>query len=426
MIDTPDATWPAAMWLTLLFSVAVALGLLVKLWLAQRQMRSVAAHRGQVPEDFADRISLESHQKAATYTLAKLRFGMLEACWGTIILIVWTLFGGLNALILGTVGWLGTGIGGQIALVLAFFLISTLLELPWSWWSTFRLEAHFGFNRTTPALWLRDLALSALVGVLLGVPLLALVLWLMQEGGALWWLWAWAAFAAWQLLIMTIYPLFIAPIFNKFKPLENEDLLNRARALMQRCGFKAQGFFVMDGSRRSAHANAYFTGFGKSKRVVFFDTLLEKLTPAQIEAVLAHELGHFHHHHIVKRIAMVLVLSLAAFALLGWLVTQPWFYLGLGVTPLEIPSNAVALILFMLAGPAFGFFTAPLMARASRHDEFQADAYAALQTSGDDLRGALLRLYQDNASTLTPDPVYAAFYYSHPPAVERLAHLARA
>lgn len=407
-----------------LFIVLTLATLAIKCWLSWRQIRSVKQHRAHVPVDFTGHVTLSSHQRAADYTVAQQRFGMLESAWSTLLLLGWTVFGGLNLLNHIVQPLTGSGLWYGIVLILAFFLINGILGLPWSLWSTFRLEHRFGFNNMTAGLWIRDLILSTVIGLVLGVPILALILWLMGAAGSLWWLWAWLAFAAWQMLLMVLFPVVIAPLFNKFKPLEDDTLLQRATNLMQRCGFQAKGFFVMDGSKRSAHSNAYFTGMGKSKRVVFYDTLLTKLTPDQMEAVLAHELGHFHYKHITKRIVMIMVLSLLAFAVLGWLSQQVWFYTALGVQMNTLaPNSALALLLFMLAGPVFTFFIAPIAAQFSRKDEFQADAYACQQANGEDLRSALLRLYEDNASTLTPDRLFARFYYSHPPAVERLAHL---
>lgn len=407
-----------------LFIVLTLATLAIKCWLSWRQIRSVKQHRAHVPVDFTGHVTLSSHQRAADYTVAQQQFGMLESAWSTLLLLGWTVFGGLNLLNHIVQPLTGSGLWYGIVLILAFFLINGILGLPWSLWSTFRLEHRFGFNNMTAGLWVRDLILSTVIGLVLGVPILALILWLMGAAGSLWWLWAWLAFAAWQLLLMVLFPVVIAPLFNKFKPLEDDTLLQRATNLMQRCGFQAKGFFVMDGSKRSAHSNAYFTGMGKSKRVVFYDTLLTKLTPDQMEAVLAHELGHFHYKHITKRIVMIMVLSLLAFAVLGWLSQQVWFYTALGVQMnTQAPNSALALLLFMLAGPVFTFFIAPIAAQFSRKDEFQADAYACQQANGEDLRSALLRLYEDNASTLTPDRLFARFYYSHPPAVERLAHL---
>ncbi len=309
--------------------------------------------------------------------------------------------------------------GQQVALLAAFVLIGSLIDLPMTLYQTFVLEERFGFNKMTAKLWLADLLKSSVVGALIGLPIAALILWVMGAAGSLWWLWAWGVWMGFNLLLLVIYPTFIAPMFNKFQPLEDETLKARVTALMQRCGFAAKGLFVMDGSKRSAHANAYFTGFGAAKRVVFYDTLLAKLSAGEVDAVLAHELGHFKHKHIIKRIVSMFAMSLAGFALLGWLAGQSWFYTGLGVQPnmtSAAPNDALALLLFMLGVPVFSFFISPLFAQISRKHEFEADAYAVAQTSGTDLSTALLKLYEDNASTLTPDPVYVKFYYSHPPA----------
>ncbi|HSW19289.1 MAG TPA: M48 family metallopeptidase [Ramlibacter sp.] len=409
---------------TLAFSIALLGSLCLRFWLATRQIRHVARHRDSVPAAFTQSITLASHQKAADYTVAKARVGLLEMAFGASVLIGWTLLGGLDALNQALIAWLGTGMTQQLALLGAFAVISGLLDLPFSLYQTFVVEQRFGFNKMTLSLWLGDLAKAAVLGALIGLPIAALVLWLMGAAGPLWWLWAWGAWMAFNLLLLVIFPTFIAPLFNKFQPLQDESLKARVTALMQRCGFSAKGLYVMDGSRRSAHANAYFTGFGAAKRVVFYDTLLAKLSPGEVDAVLAHELGHFTHKHIVKRIAGLFAMSLVGFALLGWLSTQLWFYLGLGVRPdLAGPNDALALLLFVLAAPVFTFFVSPVFARFSRKHEFEADAYAVAQTSGADLGSALLKLYEDNASTLTPDPVFVSFYYSHPPASQRLARL---
>jgi len=412
---------------TVVFAAALVLGVLLKLYLSWRQARHVWQHRGQVPAAFAQAITLQAHQKAADYTLAKSRLGTAELAWSTVILLGWTLLGGLSALdaLIGASPIAQWGpLAQQVALVAAFALIGAVLDLPLSWYSTFALEERFGFNKITPGLWLGDLLKSSLVGAVIGLPILALILWLMGSTGGLWWLWAWAAWMGFNLLILVLYPTVIAPLFNKFEPLQDEQLKSRVNALMRRCGFSAKGLFVMDGSKRSAHANAYFTGFGAAKRVVFYDTLLKQLTPDEVDAVLAHELGHFRHKHIVQRIVMLFGLSLGALWLLGWLSQQVWFYSGLGVqVHLNAPNDALALLLFLLVVPVFSYFVSPLSAHLSRRHEFQADAYACAQTSGSDLSSALLKLYKDNASTLTPDPLFARFYYSHPPASERLARM---
>jgi STE24 endopeptidase len=412
--------------LTIGFAIALVASLLLKFWLATRQMRHVAQHRGAVPAAFADRITLASHQKAADYTIAQGRLGLLELAWGTVVTLGWTLMGGLSALnqLLGP--WFASGIAQQVALLAAFTIINTVIDLPFSLYRTFVLEQRFGFNKTTVSLWLKDMAKSAALGAAIGLPLIALVLWMMGATGALWWLWTWGVWMGFNLLVLLIYPTWIAPWFNQFKPLEDPELKSRVTALMARCGFQSKGFFVMDGSKRSAHANAYFTGFGASKRVVFYDTLLAQLSPAEVDAVLAHELGHFKHRHILKRIVAMFGMSLLGFAALGWLSQQVWFYTGLGVAPnMTAPNDALALLLFMMVLPLVGTFIGPLFAQLSRKHEFEADAFAVAQTGGADLSSALLKLYQDNASTLTPDPVYVKFYYSHPPASERLGRMAQ-
>ncbi|MCW5671048.1 MAG: M48 family metallopeptidase [Hydrogenophaga sp.] len=409
---------------TAVFCALLLLGLLVRTVLASRQIRHVARHRHAVPAAFSDTISVAAHQKAADYTIAKARLGLLETAFEAALLLGWTLLGGLDWLNQLLLDALGGGLLQQLALLASFVLIGGLLTLPLGWYVTFRLEERFGFNKMTMSLWLGDLVKGTLVGALIGLPIAALVLWLMGAAGPAWWLWAWGVWMAFNLLALVLYPTVIAPLFNKFEPLSDETLKARVNALMQRCGFAAKGLFVMDGSKRSAHANAYFTGFGAAKRVVFFDTLLKQLSPDEIDAVLAHELGHYKRRHILKRIALMFALSLAGFALLGWLSGQAWFFSGLGVTPsMDTPNDALALLLFMMVVPLFTFFLSPLMAQLSRKHEFEADAYAVAHTSGPHLASALLKLYKDNASTLTPDPLYARFYYSHPPASERLSRL---
>ena len=413
--------------LTSLFAAAVLLSLAVKLWLSHRQMRHVAAHRDTVPDAFAGTVSLQAHQRAADYTLAKGRFGTLSTAFASAVLLGWTLLGGLDALNIVVRDALLPRFGAmayQLALLAAFTLIGGLLELPFEWYATFRVEQRFGFNRMTPQLFVKDLLKNLVIGAVIGLPLMALILWIMRATGAMWWLWAWGALALFQLLMTVIYPLWIAPWFNKFEPLKDESVVARVQTLMQRCGFSAKGLYVMDGSVRSSHSNAYFTGLGKAKRVVFFDTLLKQLTPGEMEAVLAHELGHFKLRHVTKRIILGFVVSLVGFALLGWLAAHSWFYTELGVQPnMGAPNDALALLLFMLGVPPFGYFVMPVMARLSRKHEFEADAYASAQANRSDLANALLKLHEDNASTLTPDPLYVRFYYSHPPASERLAAL---
>ena len=412
---------------TLLFAATLVASLLVKFWLATRQFRHVAAHRAAVPAAFAGAVTLAAHQKAADYTLARGRFGLLATAFGAAVLLGWTLLGGLDALNVALRDALQPRVGDmgyQLALLAGFALLGGVLDLPFEWYRVFRIEQRFGFNRMSLKLWVIDGLKALAVGALIGLPLAALVLWLMGAAGPWWWLWAWAAWTVFQLLMLVLYPSLIAPLFNKFEPLADGDLARRVQALMQRCGFAAKGLFVMDGSRRSAHGNAYFTGLGAAKRVVFFDTLLAKLNPGEVEAVLAHELGHFKRRHVTKRVVLMLALSLAGFALLGWLSGQAWFYGGLGVEANLVARNdALALLLFMMAVPVFGFFVSPLAAMLSRRHEFEADAYACANADGRDLAAALVKLHEDNAATLTPDPLFVRFYYSHPPAAERLAAL---
>ena len=410
--------------MTLALAIALIANLGLKLWLATRQARHVAQHQHQVPAAFASTISLQAHQKAAHYTLAKSKIGLWDMALEALVLLGWTLLGGLDLLNQSLLAWLGAGMAQQLALVVSFMLIGGLIHLPLSLIQTFGVEQRFGFNNMTWRLWLSDMAKGVALGLILGLPIVWLVLWLMQAGGHLWWLYAWGALVAYQLFVMWIAPNVIMPLFNKFTPLEDETLKERVSRLMALAGFTAKGFFVMDGSRRSAHSNAFFTGFGASKRVVFFDTLLQQLSPDEMEAVLAHELGHFKHRHILQMMASSFLITLLGLALLGWLSQQPWFYTGLGVMPNMTSANdALALLLFMMVVPLFTFFFSPVSAGRSRRFEFEADAYAVAHSDGKHLAGALLKLYQDNASTLTPDPLYVAFYYSHPPASQRLARM---
>ena len=411
--------------LSLAFALALALSLMAKFWLSSRQVRHVAQHRNTVPAAFSGTVPLSAHQKAADYTIARSRFGLMSLAFSTAVLLGWTLLGGLDALnacVLDATAGRWGGMAYQLCLLAAFTGIGAVLDLPWELYNTFRIEQRFGFNKMTLKLYVIDAIKGIAVGAIIGLPIAALILWLMGAAGKFWWLWAWGAWMAFNLLILVLYPTVIAPLFNKFEPLPDESLKARVEALMTKCGFAAKGLFVMDGSRRSAHGNAYFTGFGPAKRVVFFDTLLERLNGPEVEAVLAHELGHFKHKHVLKRMVTMFAISLGGFALLGWLSSQVGFYAAFSVRPnMAAPNDALALLLFMLVVPVFGFFFTPLASRMSRQDEFQADAYACAQASGADLAAALLKLHEDNAGTLTPDPVYARFYYSHPPASERLA-----
>jgi STE24 endopeptidase len=409
---------------SVLFVVFFVLTLALRYWLASRHIRHVLAHRDRVPAEFAEKISLEAHRKAADYTVAKTRFGLFHALWSGAVLIGFTLLGGLQALSNAVLHVTGGGMAHQVSLVVAFSILSGLLDLPFSYRRQFVLEERFGFNKMTRGLWLADLVKGTLVGAAIGLPLLWVVLALMERSGPLWWLYAWLVWSGFQLLMMVLYPTVIAPLFNKFTPLADPALKDRIEGLMARVGFASKGLFVMDGSRRSAHGNAYFSGFGANKRIVFFDTLLERLAPQEIEAVLAHELGHFKLKHIVKRIGVMFALSLALLALLGWLKGQVWFYTGLGVLPSLGGSNdAMALLLFMLVLPVFTFPFSPLSSLTSRKHEFEADAFAARHSDARDLVAALVKMYEDNASTLTPDPLHSAFYDSHPPAWVRVQHL---
>ena len=407
-----------------IFLALLLLDLAIQGWLARRQIRTVRAHRDRVPEPFTGTIEEATHRRAADYTVAKTRFGRLEAGYGALILLGWTLGGGVEAVDRLWRGLELPPLAVGTGMVLSVLLIGSLLELPTSAWRTFVLEQRFGFNRTTPGLFVGDLLKGTLLTLLLGGPLVAVVLWLMEVAGPLWWVWAWGVWFGFSLLMMWAWPTLIAPLFNRFEPLEDEALKSRIEALLREAGFHSSGIFVMDGSRRSAHGNAYFTGLGGNKRIVFFDTLLRQLSPDEIEAVLAHELGHFRRHHVRKRLAGMAGLALAGLALLGWLMEQPWFYQGLGYH-LPGPGVHVALVLFMLASPVFSFFLSPLLAWLSRRQEFEADEFAARLRGPHHLVEALVKLYAENAATLTPDPLYSAFHDSHPPAPVRVRHLQR-
>lgn len=410
--------------LTYLFVFALIVGIVLKGWLAVRQLRHIAAHRGAVPAAFDQSIGIAAHQKAADYTSARVRLGIVDMLVGTAVLVLLTLFGGLQWLYNLATGWLPAyPFIAQIVFVGLVTVVTGIVDLPFSWYRQFRLEKRFGFNRMTPALFFADLLKGTLIGVLIGLPLLAVVLWLMIKSGSLWWLYVWLVWTAFNLVLMVLYPTVIAPRFNKFEPLPHDTLRERVEALLARCGFKSNGLFVMDGSKRSSHGNAYFTGFGNAKRIVFFDTLISRLNHDEIEAVLAHELGHFKHKHVMKRMIVIFLMSFAGLAFLGWLAGQPWFYQGLGMTPGAGGYQAPALVLFMLVLPVFTFPLRPLMSLMSRRDEFEADAFAADQTNATHLVSALVKLYEDNASTLTPDRLHSAFYDSHPPAAERIGRL---
>ncbi|NTV94976.1 MAG: M48 family metallopeptidase [Thiobacillus sp.] len=402
------------------FLAAFILAYGLKLWLALRQMRHVYVHRDTPPAAFADHIGADEHRKAADYTLAKTRFSIPHLALEGALLLLFTLGGGLQWLHDGVAGLVDSPLWQGALLLVGLSVISSLAEIPLALYRQFGIEARFGFNRQTLAGFFADLAKQAAIGLALGIPLLLLVLWLMAAMGELWWLWVWLAWMAFNLLVLAVYPTFIAPLFNKFQPLEDDSLKARIEALLERTGFKSSGVFVMDGSKRSSHGNAYFTGLGKSKRIVFFDTLLGQLDPDQTEAVLAHELGHYKRRHVVKRIALMFALSLALLFVLAQLKQADWFYAGLNVSA---QTDATALALFFLVLPVFLFPISPLMSLYSRKHEFEADAFAARHSRASDLIAALVALYRDNAATLTPDPVYSLFYDSHPKASERIARL---
>ncbi|MCX7627642.1 MAG: M48 family metallopeptidase [Methylophilaceae bacterium] len=406
---------------SILFVCLLAATLFIQQWLGWRQIRHITAHREAVPAAFSSSISLQAHQKAADYNIAKIRLRLYETATQTLLLLVLTLGGFLQ--------WLDSSLAELLqthplwhggCVIVVTFIITALVDIPFDYYRTFVIDARFDFNKMTPAMFFQDVFKHAVIGLVLGLPLLVTALWLMQSAGHTWWLWLWCVWAVFNLFILAIYPTFIAPLFNRFSPLTDESLKIRIEALLAKCGFRSQGLFVMDGSRRSSHGNAYFTGLGASKRVVFFDTLLERLNADEIEAVLAHELGHHHHHHVIKRIIMMFVTSFAGLALLGWLKQETWFYAGLGVST---PSDHMALLLFLLISPVLTFILRPLFAAYARQNEFEADAYAARHSNAKHLIEALVKLYRDNASTLTPDPLHSAFYDSHPPASIRIARL---
>jgi STE24 endopeptidase len=412
---------------SLLFVGALLLTTLAKLWLARRHLAHIEAHRSEVPQAFREKIDLSAHQKAADYTSAKTRFAMLGALFDAALLLAFTVCGGIQWIADFWLHAFANPIAQGMTIIVSVLILSSLLEMPFDLYRTFVIEARFGFNKMTPMLYLIDALKGVLLGAVIGLPLLFGVLWLMGRMGGNWWLYVWGVWVTFNLLLLFLYPSFIAPLFNKFQPLQDESLKARIEALLKKCGFTASGLFVMDGSKRSSHGNAYFTGFGKTKRIVFFDTLLERLTPSEVEAVLAHELGHFKRRHVVKRIVLTFVMSLGFLWLLAQLMQADWFYAGLGVTPStgsgQVGSTALALLLFFMVLPVFSFLLHPLMAAYSRKHEFEADAYAAAQTDAHDLSSALVKMYQDNAATLTPDPLYSTFYDSHPPALVRINKL---
>jgi STE24 endopeptidase len=406
---------------SILFLLALGVATGTRLWLARRHVQHIQSHRAAVPAEFASEIALDAHQKAADYSSAKTRFGTVHTLVDSVMLLIFT-FGGLLSLL---DHWAGSVFGSDIlhgtALLAAFTIVSSAVDLPFSWYRTFHIEARFGFNQMTPRMWLADLAKTAAVGAAFGLPLVLAVLWLMGKMGDWWWLYVWLVWVAFSIFMMAVYPAFIAPLFNKFAPMQEGSLKSRIETLLTKCGFRSSGLFVMDGSKRSTHGNAYFTGFGKTKRIVFFDTLISRLNENEIEAVLAHELGHFKLHHVIRRMLWTFGVSLVFLALLGYVKDKAWFYEGLGVS--YPATNAMALLLFVLVVPVFTFLLQPLVAMYSRKHEFEADAYAAQFSSARELVSALVKLYKDNASTLTPDPLHSAFYDSHPPASARISKL---
>ena len=407
-------------WFTITFLSFVAASVMVRLWLSQRQARHIRAHYAEVPAAFADKISLEDHHRAADYSCAKIGVGRISLAWETLWLLLWTIGGGINLIDQWWLDFDYSTITTGIAVIFSLTLISSILNLPFSLYHTFVIEERFGFNQTTWRTWLLDLVKTAFLVVLLGVPLVSALLWLMNQAGANWWIYAWLLWMGFTLIMIWAYPAFIAPLFNKFSPLEDAALRTRIENLLERCGFHSQGVFVVDGSRRSSHGNAYFTGFGRNKRIVFFDTLLESLSEDEVEAVLAHELGHFKRNHIKKSLLLSSIISLLGFAILAWLMSSGWFYSSLGV---QTASTHAALILFMMILPVFTYFISPLFSALSRKHEFEADEFAHSNSDYRALISALVNLYRDNASTLTPDPIHSMFYDSHPPAMIRIDHL---
>ncbi len=405
---------------SILFILALLLSLIIQLWLSNRQINAIAVNRAAVPDDFAGQITLEQHQKAADYTTTKLAINKMELVFGAVLLLGWTLGGGLELIdtFLRAYGY--SEIITGLAVIFSILFISAIIDLPFTLYRTFKIEQRFGFNRMTAAQFIKDMLMQTALTLVLAVPLIGGILWLMQDASPFWWVYVWAVLLSFGLLISWVFPTFIAPLFNKFMPLENEELRERITTLMNRCGFASNGIFVMDGSKRSSHGNAYFTGLGKNKRIVFFDTLLETLDANEVEAVLAHELGHFKHHHVRKGLILNAVITLVGLAILAWLIKQEAFYTVLGVSH---ASTYMALILFSMVMPLFSIYLQPVMSYLSRKHEFEADDFAAEQSQPQTLIKALVKLYRDNANTLTPDPLYSAFHDSHPPAPVRIAHL---
>jgi STE24 endopeptidase len=405
---------------TLVFLLALTLSFSVQFWLAKRHASYVAMHRSAVPEAFKNTVSLAAHQKAADYTLEKSRLGNLDSITGVILLLLLTLGGGINWAFEFWAASVQSPLIAGLAAVASVFLFMTLTEIPSSVYQTFVIEEKYGFNKSTPQQFIKDQLLQLLLAAAIGMPLMAIILWVMDSIGSLWWLWAWVILMSFSLLMSWLFPTLIAPLFNKFTPMEEGSLKDRIQGLLARCGFNSQGIFIMDGSKRSGHGNAYFTGLGNNKRIVFFDTLISSLEDEELEAILAHELGHFKCKHTIKMLIATAIMSLISFAILGWLIDQQWFYTGLGV---KLPSHAAALLLFMLVSSSFTFFMQPISAFFQRKFEFEADDFASSHAKAEKLVSALVKLFEENASTLTPDPLYSAFHYSHPPAAIRIANL---
>ncbi len=405
---------------TLIFLAALALATSVKLWLGLRHINHVRAHREAVPAEFAAEITLEAHRKAADYSNTKTRLGLLSTLFEAAVVLILTFGGVLQLLHTVSAGWFDAGVARGVALIVLLGVLMAVIEIPFDLYRTFVIEQRYGFNKMTLRMFVIDGVKHALLGAALGMPLVACILWVMDGMGAAWWIYAWLIWVAFNLLVLAIFPTWIAPLFNKFSPLEDAQLKERIERLLERCGFKVRGLMVMDGSKRSSHGNAYFTGFGKTKRIVFFDTLLARLSPPEVEAVLAHELGHFKLKHVIKRMLWTFAASLAFLWLLAQLMTQAWFYSGLGVAT---QSTAMALLLFFIVVPQFTFLLSPLTSYYSRKHEFEADHYATAYAAAADLITALVKLYKDNAATLTPDPLHSLFYDSHPPATARIARL---
>jgi len=405
---------------TFVFLIALFISSSIQFWLAKRQADYVAAHRSAVPDAFKSKVPLEAHQKAADYTLAKIKLGNIDGALGIIVLLLLTLGGGINTAFEYWSTIVSSPLIAGVAATATIFLLMTLVEIPTSVYQTFVIEEKFGFNKSSVNQFIKDQLLHLALGAAIGLPLLALILWVMDNVGPQWWLWAWGIIMGFSLLMSWLYPTVIAPLFNKFTPMEEGSLKDRIQGLLARCGFNSQGIFIMDGSKRSGHGNAYFTGLGNNKRIVFFDNLVNSLEEEELEAVLAHELGHFKCKHVIKMLIATSIMSLISLAILGWLINEPWFYTGLGV---ERPSNAAALLLFILVSSSFTFFMQPISAYFQRKFEFEADDFAASNAKASKMISGLVKLYEENANTLTPDPLYSAFHYSHPPAAIRIAHL---